>query len=92
MRRDMRREVLKKYRGLYERAMTGKSRRAAMRSFCLECCYWQIKEVQKCGDDGCPLFPYRPQSRSTPEHSNARTSQPENAIASQRYYDKGAET
>jgi hypothetical protein len=69
----MRREVPKKYRGLYERAMRGKSRKAAMHAFCLECCYWQIKEVQLCSDDGCPLFPYRPRARILPKRSYART-------------------
>jgi hypothetical protein len=69
----MRREVPKKYRGLYERAMKGKSRKAAMHAFCLECCYWQIREVQLCSDDDCPLFPFRPQSRNAPRRSNART-------------------
>ncbi|MFA5423555.1 MAG: hypothetical protein WC374_06815 [Phycisphaerae bacterium] len=46
----MKRECPRKYRGLYERAMKGKSRKAAMHAFCLECCYWQIKEVRLCGD------------------------------------------
>lgn len=51
------------YRSLYARAIGGKSRKAAMHSFCLECCGWQIKEVFLCTDLGCPLYPYRPQSR-----------------------------
>jgi hypothetical protein len=67
----MKREVPKKYRGLYERAMKGKSRKAAMHAFCLECCYWQIKEVQLCSDDGCPLFPYRPRARSSQSSDNS---------------------
>jgi hypothetical protein len=87
----MRREVPKKYRGLYERAMQGKSRKAAMHAFCLECCYWQIKEVQLCSDTGCPLFPYRPRARISPERSNARTNSKELAKAAQKsVYDKGA--
>jgi hypothetical protein len=74
----MRREVPKKYRGLYERAMAGKSRKAAMHAFCLECCYWQVKEVQQCSDDHCPLYPYRPRARIFPERSQTRRNGTEN--------------
>jgi hypothetical protein len=55
------------YRGIYERAVAGKSRKAAMHAFCNECCGWQIKEVFLCIDLGCPLYPYRPKSRVSPE-------------------------
>ncbi len=68
----MKREVPKKYRGFYERAMTGKSRKAAMHAFCLECCCWQIKEVQQCRDNGCPLFSYRSRARILPKCSQTR--------------------
>lgn len=50
------------YRGVYKRAMTGKSRAAAMTAFCYECCGWQRAEVYACTDTGCPLYPYRPTS------------------------------
>jgi len=49
----------KAYWRLYERAMTGRSRKAAMRSFCLECCGWQRVEVANCTATACPLYPYR---------------------------------
>lgn len=52
-------DVPRKYRKLYERAMRGKSRKAAMKAFCAECVQWQINEVEKCTDVGCPLYPYR---------------------------------
>jgi len=52
------------YRGIYDRAMSGKSRKAAMRAFCLECVGWQIHEVFSCTDTACPLYPYRPASRA----------------------------
>jgi hypothetical protein len=55
------------YRRVYERAVEGKSRKAAMHSFCLECCGWQVKEVFLCIDLGCPLYPYRPKSRVAKE-------------------------
>jgi hypothetical protein len=68
--RARRAQIPKQYPATYDRAMTGKSRKAAMRAFCLECCGWQIKEVFLCTDLACPLYPYRPSSRSsqgTPE-------------------------
>jgi len=52
-------EMPPKYRGIYKRAMTGKSRKAALRAFCLECCGWQRVEVARCTAPACPLFPYR---------------------------------
>jgi len=57
------RHIPLKGRSLYKKAMTGKSRKAAMHAFCLECCAWEIKEVFACTDPGCPLYPYRPTSR-----------------------------
>jgi hypothetical protein len=49
----------RKYFALYERATTGKSRKAAIRSFCLECCGYSSLEVRKCTDLGCPLYIFR---------------------------------
>jgi hypothetical protein len=62
--RERRGEMPRLYRGIYDKAMTGKSRMAAMRAFCLECCAWQIKEVHLCSSPACPLHPYRPTPRS----------------------------
>jgi len=53
----------KMYRGIYDKAVKGKSRKAAMHAQCLECAGWQIKEVFNCTDSGCPLYPYRPRPR-----------------------------
>ena len=55
-----------RYQKLYARAMRGKSRNAAIRAFCCECCGWEIKEVYLCTDLGCPLYPYRPRARIYP--------------------------
>ena len=55
--------IPKTYQSIYGKAVTGKSRKAAMHAQCLECCGWQIKEVFLCTDVGCPLYPYRPKSR-----------------------------
>ena len=72
----MLRDVPVKFQRIYRRAMTGKSRKAAMHAFCAECCGYQIKEVYLCTDLGCPLYPYRPQSRvsqDTPESVSNET-------------------
>ena len=48
-----------KYRSLYLRAWGGKSRKAAIRAFCLECTGYDAAEVRRCTDGACPLYPYR---------------------------------
>ena len=52
-------DVPSKYRGLYDRAMRGRSRQAAIRAHCLMCVGWEWAEVKRCTAPGCPLFPYR---------------------------------
>ena len=69
---ERREQMPRAYRGIYDKAMSGRSRKAAMHAFCLECVCWQIKEVHSCTDLACPLYPYRPVSRgsqSAPEDS-----------------------
>lgn len=53
------RDIPAPYEGLYQQAMSGRSRRAAVRSFCLECVGYVSAEVTACTDKGCPLYPYR---------------------------------
>lgn len=53
-------DMPKAYRGIYDKAMSGQSRAAAIHSFCLECVGWQREEVRQCTAYACPLFPYRP--------------------------------
>jgi hypothetical protein len=53
------------YRGIYDKAMSGTSRKAAMQAFCLECMGWQRKEVEHCTSPACPLYPYRPYADGT---------------------------
>jgi hypothetical protein len=63
-------DVPLKYRGIYERAMSGRSRKAAIRAYCLACCNWQANEVKLCTCPGCPCFPYRltgSKSEDTPD-------------------------
>ena len=60
------RNTPRKYKPMYDRAMSGKSRKAAMRMFCLECVGYSEGEVALCTDTYCPLFPYRPKSKAGP--------------------------
>ena len=48
------------YKGHYKRAMAGKSLRAGITAFCLECVHWDRKEITNCTSTICPLYPYRP--------------------------------
>jgi hypothetical protein len=52
-----------RFRKRYDLAMSGRSRKAAMQSFCVECCGYEFQEVRRCTSSECPLFPYRPLSR-----------------------------
>jgi hypothetical protein len=49
-------------KGVYKRAMEGRSRAAAIKAFCCECVGWTYttKQIGECADTGCPLYPYRP--------------------------------
>lgn len=53
------RDVPPKYRSMYRRALAGRSRRAAIRAFCLECVGWSAAEVDGCTAPSCPLYRYR---------------------------------
>ena len=52
-------DVPKKFRKLPERALSGKSRDAAIRLFCLTRCAYSQREVALCQDHECPLHKYR---------------------------------
>lgn len=47
-------------RRTYLRAVSGKSKPAAIKAFCAECVGWDREEVRLCTAPACPLFPYRP--------------------------------
>ena len=53
-------QMPRSYRAVYDRAVKGRSLRAAINSFCLECVCWQIEEIRNCTDLGCPHFSLRP--------------------------------
>lgn len=48
-----------RYRRMYVKAMEGRSRRFAIRVFCLQCVAFVRAEVLRCMSEGCPLYPYR---------------------------------
>jgi len=48
------------YQATYDKAVSSKSLRATVNSFCAECCMWQREEVRLCTSLACPLWPYRP--------------------------------
>lgn len=48
------------HRANYRQAVSGKSRKAAIKAFCLECVCWQKEEVRLCTALACPLYAYRP--------------------------------
>lgn len=52
-------EFPKQSRGIYYRAMEGRSRKAAMDAFCIMCMGYSAAEVRACSNDACPLHPYR---------------------------------
>jgi len=53
------RDVPRKYRKLQQRAMKYTGRKAKIRLFCLECCAYDGKEVEKCTDKDCIFYNIR---------------------------------
>jgi hypothetical protein len=52
------------HRANYDEAVSGRSRKAAIKAFCLECVGWEKEEVRLCTGLACPLYPYRPYHKS----------------------------
>jgi hypothetical protein len=52
--------IPKKYQKIFERAWTGKSRKAAVRAQCIECMGFSIKGIKECSSMACSLYGYRP--------------------------------
>ena len=52
-------DIPRKYRQLHERALSGRSRKAAIRAFCLSCQGWSERGTRECTDHDCCLWPYR---------------------------------
>jgi len=47
-------------KGHFEKAFSGKSRKAAVTAMCIDCCAFQQEEVRRCTVVACPLWEYRP--------------------------------
>lgn len=52
------------FRRLLLKALQRKSMRAAIKSRCLECMDWKNAEVSRCNVVTCPLWRYRPGSKT----------------------------
>ena len=63
-------QMPKVHRANYRGAVSGKSRRAAIKAFCLECVCWQKEEVRLCTALACPLYPYRPYQSGSKQVDN----------------------
>ena len=48
------------YREIYEKAVIGGSKPAAIKAFCLECACWEKNEIINCTSVACPLHKVRP--------------------------------
>jgi len=53
-------QIPKKYRAIYDKAMRGRSIKAAVKAQCLECTGWKREEIRLCSCPACPLYFYRP--------------------------------
>ena len=53
-------DIPRMYRKIYEKAVTGSSKPAAVKAFCLECVCWQKNEIINCTAVTCPLYAVRP--------------------------------
>lgn len=53
-------DMPRSYRATYDKAVSGKSLRAAVNAQCLECVGWQRAEVRLCTCFACPLWAIRP--------------------------------
>ncbi len=51
--------VPRRYRPITRRAWLGKSRKAAIKAFCIACCGYSIEETRRCSAPLCALFPFR---------------------------------
>ena len=58
--RKRRESMPRAYRTNYDRAVEGKSLRAAINAQCLDCVCGQVEEIRHCTDSACPLFAVRP--------------------------------
>ena len=53
------------YSGVFKKAFSAKSKAAALKAKCLDCCCWQKLEITTCTTSSCPLWPYRPYQKAS---------------------------
>ncbi len=70
---ERREQMPKIHRANYDKAMKGRSMKAATKAFCLMCVQWQKEEVRLCTDLACPLYPYRPYKNRANRRSKQRS-------------------
>jgi hypothetical protein len=83
------RQIPEVKRELYQRAMLGRDRKAAMDAYCLECCGWVDEEVFLCTDPGCPLYPYRPQSKFSEKYKECKPNEKKSKNSDQLVFNYG---
>jgi len=83
---DYEKQIPRKYRPKYRRAMQGHARTDAVQVKCLECCQWIRREVYECSAVTCPLYPYRPESKRAMQDSDNRN--PVDSAGSQQSVEK----
>jgi hypothetical protein len=66
-------DVPTRYQKMYDRAMAGNSKLAAIRAHCAMCMGWRSADVPTCTATTCPLFPYRCRSPRTSKSAKARS-------------------
>ena len=67
---DRRSQMPRAYRRNYDKAVDGKSLRAAINASCLECVCWQRREVTLCTSLDCPLYAVHPYQKSNKHGSD----------------------
>ncbi len=86
---DRLRQIPEAKRELYQRAMSGRDPEAAMEASCLDCCGWVDEEVFLCTDPGCPLYPYRPQSKFSEKYIESKPNEKKLKNSNQLVFDYG---
>jgi len=74
---ERRADMPKIHRATYDKAVSGKSLRAAVNAFCAECVMWQREEVRLCTSLACPLWAYRPYQEISEKASDGGVCAPE---------------
>lgn len=83
---EKRAEMPEVHRANYDKAVRGRSMKAVVKAFCLECVQWQKEEVRLCTSLACPMYPYRPY-RISNQRSEGLSLEPESEKSGQQETD-----